>query len=379
MMIYLDNAATSFPKPPQVIAAMAGVLEKIGANPGRGGHRLALEAGRVVEGCREAAAELLGVSAAERVIFTRNCTEALNLAISGTLCQGDEVICSHAEHNAVMRVLERYASAGEISVKVLQPDSRGLLTPQGLECAISPKTALVIICHASNVTGVIQPVAALGEVCERHNLPLLVDAAQTAGVLDVRLDVLHAAMVAMPGHKGLLGPHGTGILALRADVDPAPLILGGTGSLSESMRQPTLLPDRYESGTVNLPGIAGLFAGLKFVRAHREEIAEYEHALNERFRRQIRDLPGLALLGPEDAPRVGITSVVPRSLDSSALADALDKADIAVRAGLHCAPSIHTYLGTLRTGAVRFSVGPYNTEKDMDEAAAALRRLMADE
>ncbi len=379
MMIYLDNAATSFPKPPQVIAAMAGVLEKMGANPGRGGHRLSIQAGRVVEGCREAAAELLGVSAPERVIFTRSCTEALNLAISGTLCRGDEVICSHAEHNAVMRVLERYASAGEISVKVLQPDSRGLLTPQGLESAIGPQTALVIVCHASNVTGIVQPVAALGEVCERHNLPLLVDAAQTAGVLDVRLDALHAAMVAMPGHKGLLGPHGTGLLALRADVDPAPLILGGTGSLSESMRQPTLLPDRYESGTVNLPGIAGLFAGLKFVRAHREEIAEYEYALNERFRRQIRDLPGLVLLGAEDAPRVGITSVVPRSLDSSALADALDKADIAVRAGLHCAPSIHTYLGTLRTGAVRFSVGPYNTEKDMDEAAAALRRLMADE
>ena len=181
-MIYLDNAATSFPKPPEVIRAMAGVEEKMGANPGRGGHRLALRAGRVVEHCREEAARLLGVHHPERILFTANCTEALNLAISGTLRRGDEVICSYAEHNAVMRLLDRYVSRGEITVHMLAPDERGILSPASLRRVISRKTALVIIAHASNVTGLIQPIAQLGAVCRERGVPLLVDAAQTAGM-----------------------------------------------------------------------------------------------------------------------------------------------------------------------------------------------------
>ena len=283
-MIYLDNAATSFPKPPEVIRAMAGVEEKMGANPGRGGHRLALRAGRVVEHCREEAARLLGVHHPERILFTANCTEALNLAISGTLRRGDEVICSYAEHNAVMRLLDRYVSRGEITVHMLAPDERGILSPASLRRVISRKTALVIIAHASNVTGLIQPIAQLGAVCRERGVPLLVDAAQTAGMADVSPDVLCADMVAMPGHKGLLGPQGTGLLVLGYGMNPEPLLLGGTGSMSESVRQPDMLPDRYESGTVNLPGIAGLYAGVKFVRAHRAEIEEYELALCDRLR-----------------------------------------------------------------------------------------------
>ena len=247
-MIYLDNAATSFPKPPEVIRAMAGVEEKMGANPGRGGHRLALRAGRVVEHCREEAARLLGVHHPERILFTANCTEALNLAISGTLRRGDEVICSYAEHNAVMRLLDRYVSRGEITVHMLAPDERGILSPASLRRVISRKTALVIIAHASNVTGLIQPIAQLGAVCRERGVPLLVDAAQTAGMADVSPDVLCADMVAMPGHKGLLGPQGTGLLVLGYGMNPEPLLLGGTGSMSESVRQPDMLPDRYESG-----------------------------------------------------------------------------------------------------------------------------------
>lgn len=375
-MIYLDNAATTFPKPPQVVRAAAGAMEKLGANPGRGGHRLSLMAGRVVESCREAAAELLGVRSPERVIFTRNCTESLNLAILGMLRPGDEALCSHGEHNAVMRVLARLVGRGEITVKVLQPDERGLLSPDTLRAAITPRTRLAVICHASNVTGVIQPVAELGAVCRESGVPLLVDAAQTAGVLDVTLDGLNADMIAMPGHKGLLGPHGTGLLALRESVDPEPLLVGGTGSASESVNQPSILPDRYESGTLNLPGITGLLAGLRFIRGHRAEIAEYEHALNERLRRQLYDVPNLTVLGDESAPRVGITSVVPAHGDSGALADALDASGIAVRAGLHCAPAIHAWLGTLQTGAARFSVGPFNTEREVDDAAAVVARLL---
>ncbi len=374
-MIYLDNAATSFPKPPEVIRAMSGTLEKIGANPGRGGHRLSLCAGAVVESCREALCGLLGMEHPERVLFTASCTEALNLAIGGVLHDGDEVICSHAEHNAVMRLLDRYQRAGQITVKVLSPNALGLLEPEALSDAIGPRTALVIICHASNVTGVIQPVSRLGQVCKRHGVPLLVDAAQTAGTEDVRLSDLGTSMLAMPGHKGLLGPQGVGVLALADDIDPEPLVLGGTGSASESMTQPLLLPDRYESGTVNLPGIAGLLAGVRFVAAHRAEIAEYEQSLASRLREQLRGLPGLQLLGDDRAPRTGIVSFT-AAQDTSYLADALDTSGIAVRGGLHCAPSIHRWLGTLRSGAIRASVGVYNTERDIDDTAAVLRRLL---
>ena len=374
-MIYLDNAATSFPKPPSVLRAMTEALREYGANPGRGGHKLALQAGRTVEKCREEAAKLLGARP-ERVIFTRSCTESLNLAIMGMLHKGDEVICSHGEHNAVMRPLERFVSRDEITVKLLRPDEQGLLSPEVLRRAITSRTGLVIICHASNVSGVVQPVRALGAVCREKGVPLLVDAAQTAGMLEVTLDALNADMIALPGHKGLLGPHGTGLLALREGVDPEPLILGGTGSASESVRQPELLPDRYESGTLNLPGIAGLLAGIEFVAPQRADIHRYEAGLNDRLRRQLTQISGLRILGAENAPRVAITSVVPEGGDSAALADALDASGVAVRGGLHCAPAMHSYLGTMRSGAVRFAPGPFNTERDIDDTAALVARLM---
>lgn len=375
-MIYLDNAATSYPKPPQVIRAMAGTLEKLGANPGRGGHRLAVCAGRVVQRCREELAELAGIQRPERVIFTHSCTESLNLAISGTLHEGDEVLCSHGEHNAVMRLLDRYASAGQITVRVLPPDETGVLQPHTLQRFLSPKTALVIICHASNVTGVVQPVGRLGAVCHENGVPLLVDAAQTAGMLDVSLSALNADMVAMPGHKGLLGPHGTGVLILGEGMDPEPLMCGGTGSASESLRQPDMLPDRYESGTLNLPGIAGLLAGVKFVRAHQAEIHQYEQHLARRLRSQLESMDRLTLLGHPDAPKMGMVSFVPKGMDVSALSDDLDRSGVAVRGGLHCAPSIHTWLGTLQSGAVRASVGIYNTEQEIDDTAAIIARLL---
>ena len=374
-MIYLDNAATSFPKPPQVLQAMTDSLRHFGANPGRGGHHLALQAGRTVEKCRDAAARLLGAKP-ERVIFTRNCTESLNLAILGMLHKEDEVICSHGEHNAVLRPLERLVSRDGITVKLLRPDARGLLSPDVLRKAITGRTGLVILCHASNVTGVIQPMRELGAVCRERGVPLLVDAAQTAGMLDVTLDSLNADMIAMPGHKGLLGPHGTGLLALRDSVRPEPLILGGTGSASESVRQPELLPDRYESGTLNLPGIAGLLAGIELVTQQREAIHRRECALNDRLRQQLAGIPGLRILGDEHAPRVAITAVVPVSGDSSALAVALDATGVAVRGGLHCAPAMHSWLGTMRSGAVRFSPGPYTTVQEIDDTAALVARLM---
>lgn len=374
-MIYLDNAATSYPKPPQVIRAMTGTLEKIGGNPGRSGHRLSLCGGRVINACREALCDFLEANEPEQVVFTFNATDALNLAIRGMLHLGDEVLCTPMEHNAVMRVLKEYESQGMITVTPLAMDPLGLVQPHSLQRAITPRTALVVICHASNVTGVIQPVPRLGAVCRENGVPLLVDAAQTAGILDVGLNALRADMVAMPGHKGLLGPHGTGVLVLRKGILPRPLRYGGTGSRSERMLQPFEMPDRYESGTLNLPGIAGLLAGVRFVRAHREEIRAYEEALTHRLLCALATIPGVTLLGHPDAPRVGVVSFLMPNMDSSEAADELDRLGFALRGGLHCAPAAHQALGTLQTGAVRASVGIYNTQEDIDQLADAVARL----
>ena len=375
-MIYLDNAATSFPKPPAVIRAMAGTLQKLGGNPGRAGHRISLCAGRIVQNCRELLAENFGAPDAEHVIFTASCTEALNIAIRGMLCEGDEVICSHAEHNAVMRVLKGLEAEGAIRLKILMPDHLGLVTPEGLRAAITPQTALCVLCHASNVTGVIQPVKHLSGVLASYGIPLLVDAAQTAGVLDVSLQSLGADLIAMPGHKGLLGPQGVGVLVLGRGMLPRPLVLGGTGSQSESMLQPSQLPDRYESGTLNLPGIAGLFAGARFAFQHRAEIEQYESHLAQRLRMQLTTLHGVRLTGHPSAPKVGVVSFTAAGTDCGALTDELDRLGFALRAGLHCAPSIHQWLGTLHTGACRASFGIYNTEDDADRLAQSVGTLL---
>lgn len=375
-MIYLDNAATSFPKPPIVVRAMAGTLQKLGGNPGRSGHALSLCSGRIVQNCRELLAQAFGAPAPENVIFFANCTEALNTAITGTLCEGDEVICSHAEHNAVMRVLKGLEEAGSIRMRTLAPNSLGVITPQALKAAVTPKTALCVLCHASNVTGVIQPVRQLSDALKPYGVPLLVDAAQTAGILDVSLQSLGADMIAMPGHKGLLGPHGTGVLVLGRGMLPRPLVVGGTGSQSESMLQPMQLPDRYESGTVNLPGIAGLMVGARFALAHRAEIEQYEAELAQRLRMRLGSIRGIRVLGHPSAPKVGVVSFVPNAMDTGELCDALSQNGFALRAGLHCAPSVHQWLGTLHTGACRASVGIYNTENDVDSLCDAVAQLV---
>lgn len=370
-MIYLDNAATSFPKPPEVIRAMAGVMEKIGGNPGRAGHAGALAGGRIMENCRELAAQYLRVSTPENIIFCLNCTDALNMAIKGTLHQGDVVIVSHGEHNAVMRPLMGYHAAGKITLRMLPPDARGLLSPDTVRAAIGPKTALCVLCHASNVTGVIQPAREIARACHEKGVPLLLDAAQTAGTED--LAPIHADMIAMPGHKGLLGPMGTGLLYVEKGILPRPLREGGTGSASESMLQPAMLPDRLESGTANLPGIAGLSQGLKFILRHQGAIAEYEHFLALRLRQGLKNIPGVTVYGADDAPRVGVVSFNIRDMDSGEVADALSVQKFALRGGLHCAPAIHAWLGT--RGAVRASLGPFNTEGDVDALIAAVGEM----
>lgn len=369
-MIYLDNAATSWPKPPQVIRAVTGTLEQPFGNPGRGGHQAALRAGRVATACREAAAQLLGVPP-ERVIFTLNCTDALNLALRGILHRGDHVLVTHDAHNAVMRPLAGMERRGEITLSVLRAGEDGLILPEAIDEAVTPSTALCVFTHASNVTGVVQPVAELTQAAHRYGLPVLVDAAQTAGVLP--LDALGADMIAMPGHKGLLGPMGTGLLYVGEHVSLRPVREGGTGSASESVHQPDLLPDRYESGTLQLPALAGLLQGIRFVQAHGSAIHAYETLLIDALRRRLEALPGVTVYGSGQAPHVGVLSFNLKGRETAQTADQLDRLGFCLRGGLHCAPCMHHWLGT--QGTVRASVGPFTTEKEIAALGDAVEKL----
>lgn len=369
-MIYLDNAATSFPKPPEVVRAVSGVLSKIGGNPGRSGHPGALAGGRILNRAREEAAKFIGAAEPESVIFCLNCTDALNMAIKGSLREGDEVLVSPFEHNAVMRPLARFERAGQIKIKVMLPDENGLLNESSVRNAISPRTALCVLCHASNVSGIIQPAALIAAACHESGIPLLLDAAQTAGVEN--LSETNADMIAMPGHKGLLGPMGTGLLCVGA-MRPRPLREGGTGSQSDSLSQPSILPDRYESGTVNLPGVAGLMQGIRFLSPVRQEVRQYEHFLISRLKDGLLNISNLSLVGALDAPRAGLVSFNLDNRDSGEIADALAARGFALRGGLHCAPSAHAFYGT--QGAVRASVGPFTSEKDIDALLYAVNEL----
>lgn len=373
-MIYLDNAATTFPKPVQVLRASAGVMERLGANPGRSGHRMSLAAGRIVMRCREALARRLGVSDPEQIIFCFNCTDALNMAIRGLPLAGGHVIATALDHNASLRPLSGMAARGEIMLDVLEPGAEGVVSAAQVAAAMQPDTRLVALSHASNVTGAVQPAAEIGALCREKGVPFLLDAAQTMGVLPVEPEALCADMIAFPGHKGLLGPMGTGALWLRPGLSLAPFREGGTGSRSESPLQPQELPDRYESGTLNLPGIAGLLSGLKFLESHGDEILQKEKMLRKKLRNGLSQLKGITVYGPEE-PTVGIVAFNVEGRRSGEIADALNRYGVAVRAGLHCAPMMHRALGTLETGVVRVSPGFFNTERDIDHLLRVLPLL----
>ena len=373
-MIYLDNAATSFPKPACVVEAMASALAQSGANPGRAGHRLALAAGRIVEDCREAIAELLGELDATRVAFAANTTDALNMAIHGVLRPGDHAVSTLIEHNSVLRPLSELARSGSIALTLVPPDASGMIHAQDIAQALTPRTRLVVMTHMSNVLGVEQNVAAVGALCRARGVLFLVDAAQTAGHLPLTPARWGCSMLALPGHKGLLGPHGTGALWVAPGVSLAPMRQGGTGSASESMFQPRMMPDLLESGTLNLPGIAGLRAGMRVACAHREETQKNAVALCNEMREALLNLPGVRVYTPEGA---SLTTFNIEGIASQEVAAALDEAGIAVRGGLHCAPGVHRCLGTLETGAVRVSPGLTSTRQDavrLIEAGARLAR-----
>ena len=379
MSIYFDNAATSDPKPPSVVKAVTDALTRCNANPGRSGHRAAIEAGRIVLDARQRLQSILGAEDATGVIFTLNCTDALNLAIKGSLNYGDHVITTLLEHNSVLRPLNELARRGRISLTMLPPRDDGFIAPEDVRRAIRADTRLIAVTHASNVTGAIQPVAAIGQIAREHGVRYLIDGAQALGAMPVNVQALSCDLYAFPGHKSLLGPQGTGGLYIRPGIELYTLREGCTGSSSDSMFQPDELPERYESGTVNLPGVAGLGAGCAFVASRLAQILSHERELTAALYEGLSKMDGVTLYSPaEEAARAGIVSFNLGDLSSSQTADALARADVAVRGGLHCAPGAHRFLGTLRRGAVRASVGHANTFEEVDQFLRTLREVSVD-
>ena len=381
-MIYLDNAATSWPKPDAVHEAVSYSLREVGANPGRSGHRLANQAERVRFDTREALAELLGVTDPMRVIFTSNATTALNLVISGLLTPRMHVVTTGMEHNAVMRPLRALEQRG-VSVSIMPCDPDGSLDPHVLDQYIRPETRLIVVNHASNVCGTILPIREIGAQARKHGIPCLVDTAQTAGCRPIDLIADNIDLLAFSGHKGLLGPTGIGGLAIQDDFDIGrmpPLIRGGTGSRSEQEHQPNFLPDKYEAGTPNLIGLAGLRAGVRYVLERGvDEISTHEQMLTQQLIDGLRTVERVQVFGTHDANRQ--TAVVSFTVDgqsASDIAHALDEQyEIMCRPGLHCAPRAHQTIGTFPNGTIRFAPGPFSIEAEIAQAIEAVAQLAA--
>ena len=376
-VIYFDNAATSWPKPVAVTAAMVEQAHDAGGNPGRAGHRMSIAAARVVEGARDALAGLFRAPDPSRIVFTLNGTHALNLALHGLLRPGDHVVTTSVEHNSVMRPLRHLAARGvELSVVTCAAD--GSLDLDTVRHAMRPATRLLVTTHASNVVGTLLPVADLGALARAHGVRYLVDAAQTAGATAIDVEATGIDLLAFPGHKGLLGPTGTGGLYVGDGVGLMPLVRGGTGSDSASESQPEFLPDVHESGTLNVAGIAGLGAAVRFLSdLGIDAVRAHERRLVTRFLAAASDVPGMTVFGPRDATRqCGVVSFNIAGATPSEVGHLLDDSfGIMARTGLHCAPAAHRTIGTFPDGTVRFSFGWFNTEAEVDVSIAALLQI----
>jgi cysteine desulfurase family protein len=377
--LYLDNAATSWPKPECVYRAIDNFNRRIGASPGRGSHSRTIAAGEVLLEAREGLAGLFNIRDSSRIVFTANITMAINIALKGLLRAGDHVVISSMEHNAVVRPLYMLKDKGvELSVVRCAPD--GSLDPAQIERAITEQTRLVCLLHASNLTGTIMPVHEVGEAARRKGALFMVDAAQTAGVLPVDVEKQRIDILAFTGHKSLLGPQGTGGLYIRPGLNIASLVEGGTGSLSEQVYQPDFMPDKFESGTPNTPGIAGLGAGIGFIwEKGLDEIHVHEQGLTDSLLRGLRDIKGVILYGPQDARRqTAVVSFNIQERDCGEVSMLLDKKyGVLCRSGLHCAPLAHRTLGTLKSGACRISPGLFNSNDDMDRVVRAVYEIAA--
>jgi cysteine desulfurase/selenocysteine lyase len=380
-VIYLDNAASSWPKPDETWQAMEHFMRNIGANPGRSGHRLSIEAGRILIETREALAELFGITDPLRIVFTRNATEALNLAICGILRPGDHCITSSMEHNSVMRPLRALERTG-VEVTVVSCSPHGELDTRAIEKAIKKKTRLIVTAHASNVTGTLIPIAEVGAIARAHDIIFCIDAAQTAGTYPIDVKNMPIDLLAFTGHKALYGPQGTGGLYIREglEADLEALTRGGTGSRSEFQEQPDFLPDKYESGTPNTVGVAGLGAGVRIILAQGiARIRAKEEGLTRMLIDGLESIPGTSVYGCRDAERqVAICSFNVAGLTPSEITMLLDE-DYAImsRPGLHCAPSAHQTIGTFPQGTVRLSAGYFTTEAEIAAALEAVAKIAA--
>jgi cysteine desulfurase family protein len=379
-MIYMDNAATSWPKPPEVLKAIANVLEQAGGNPGRSGHRLSIAAARVVYDTREDIAQLVNCPDPLRVIFTENATYALNLGMYGLLKKGDRVVTSSMEHNSVMRPLRDLEKKG-VKLTAVPCTSDGTLNLKELAKVVTPGTRLVTIIHASNVTGTIMPVADVAKTAHRAGALLLVDAAQSAGVLPIDIQSMGIDLLAFTGHKGSLGPTGIGALVIGKNVDTSqitPLARGGTGSQSEKQEQPEYLPDKFESGTPNVVGIAGLGAGIRFIQKKGSPaIWEHEKKLIQALREGLSSIKGVKVYGCQNPDEsVGIISFTIKDKTVSEIGQRLDEEfGILARVGLHCAPAAHQTIGTFPEGTVRLAPGVFTTMDEIEQTLKAINKV----
>ncbi len=379
-MIYLDNAATSFPKPKRVYERMNQFLREEAANPGRSGHRLSVAAeGQIVQ-ARSLLAKFFGAKNSERIIFTLNCTDSLNIAIKGALHDGDHVVTTVLEHNSVLRPLNALEAYGKITVTKIRPSKDGLIDPQDVKKAFQKNTKLVAMTHASNVIGVVQPIREIGRLVREAGALFLVDAAQTAGAISIDVERDFVDLLAFPGHKSLYGPPGTGGLYVGERAKLIPWREGGTGFDSESRTQPETLPFLLEGGTPNSVGIVGLREGVDFILGEGlEKIQAHERSLVKKLRQGLKEVPGLKLHGTDDVTQsVAPVSFVIEGIEPQEFSIVLDQSfQIAVRAGLHCAPLMHEMLGTAPQGSIRFSPGYFNTSNEIDQSIKAVREIQS--
>ncbi|MEI6126418.1 MAG: aminotransferase class V-fold PLP-dependent enzyme [Pseudomonadota bacterium] len=379
--IYFDNAATTFPKPAKIVAAVVEYMTAIGGNPGRSGHPLSVRADEIVFTARQAISELVSLKNPMHVIFCANATEALNLAILGLARQGDHVITTSMEHNSSIRPLKHLEQAGKITLSIAEFSADGMMNAAALESLVTPATRMMVINHGSNVTGTVQPLKAVGAFCKKHNIILIVDGAQTCGVIPIHMQADGIGLLAFSGHKGLYGPTGTGGLVIADDFDISalqPLKFGGTGSSSDKIEQPDFLPDRYESGTLNVAGLSGLAAGLAFITSEPDGISSICQRKKELagyfLDRAGREITGFTTYAPPPALQTGVVAFNIQGMSSSKIAYLLaEKYTILCRAGLHCSPLAHKTMGTFPAGAVRFSFGIFNTPGEIDIALEALK------
>lgn len=373
-MIYFDSAATTFQKPRSVAAAMQDAMATM-SSPGRGGYPAAMHAADTAFDCRSELADLYHAQSPEQVVFTSSATHGLNIAVKSLVPPGGKAVISGYEHNAVTRPL---AALGAKTAIASAPLFESAAVTEAFDHLVTPDTDAVICCHVSNVFGFVQPVEEIAQICQTRNVPLIIDASQSAGLLNLDLTRLGAAFIAMPGHKGLYGPQGTGVLLCGQATPVKTLLEGGTGSLSIQQEMPDFLPDRLEAGTHNMPGIAGLLAGIRYVRQHDPAaICGRERRLAQFAAESLRTMPGIQVYArPDLTAQAGVVSFTAAGHDVEALAAALGERGVAVRAGLHCAPLAHRTAGTLESGTVRLSFSDFNTREEVYQFLIILRELL---